>query len=214
MDNAVVLVRAYLHVNGYFTVTEHPVLEASRHHGFRTVTDLDVLAFRFPGAGRQLHGVEVNAPGRGALRFEPDPALGVPGDCADMLVAEVKEGRARFNEAMRDPAALEAALARFGCCAPEHARGLAHEVLGRGRATLPNGHEVRLAVFASTTESPGRPGALVIGLGHVVRFLQDYLREHWALLRHAQLKDPVLGFLATLEKALREPAPPAASPSR
>jgi hypothetical protein len=28
MDNAVALVRAYLHVNGYFTVTEYPVVEA------------------------------------------------------------------------------------------------------------------------------------------------------------------------------------------
>lgn len=29
MDTAVALVQAYLHVNGYFTVTEYPVLEAS-----------------------------------------------------------------------------------------------------------------------------------------------------------------------------------------
>lgn len=27
MDNAVALVQAYLHVNGYFTVAEYPVLE-------------------------------------------------------------------------------------------------------------------------------------------------------------------------------------------
>jgi hypothetical protein len=212
MDNAVALVRAYLHVNGYFTVTEHPVLEAERHGGFRTVTDLDLLAFRFPGAGRRIYGVGAEAAGRHGPRFEPDPALGVPADRADMLVAEVKEGRARFNEAMRDPAALEAALARFGCCDPVHASGLANELLGRGHATLPGGHEARLAVFASTTESPGRPGALVVGLGHVVRFLQEHLRAHWPLLKHAQLKDPALGFLATLEKALREPAPAPLTP--
>jgi hypothetical protein len=30
MDNAVALVRAHLHVNGYFTVCEYPVLEAAR----------------------------------------------------------------------------------------------------------------------------------------------------------------------------------------
>jgi hypothetical protein len=211
MDNAVALVRAYLHANGYFTVTEHPVLEAERHSGFRTVTDLDVLAFRFPGAGRRIYGVDAAAAGRHGPAFAPDPALGVPGDRSDMLVAEVKEGRARFNEAMRDPAALEAALARFGCCAPEQARGLANELLGQGHATLPSGHEARLAVFASTMESPGRPGTLVVGLGHVVRFLREHLRAHWPLLKHAQLKDPALGFLATLEKALREPEPAPAS---
>lgn len=43
MDNAVSLVRAYLHVNGYFTVCEYPVLEAARR-SYRAVTDLDVLA--------------------------------------------------------------------------------------------------------------------------------------------------------------------------
>jgi uncharacterized membrane protein YedE/YeeE len=51
MDTAVALVEAYLNVNGYFTVAEYPVLEASRHGGVRAATDLDVLAFRFPGAG-------------------------------------------------------------------------------------------------------------------------------------------------------------------
>jgi hypothetical protein len=52
MDNAVALVQAYLNVNGYFTVTEYPVVEAIKYAGYRTATDLDVLAFRFPGAGR------------------------------------------------------------------------------------------------------------------------------------------------------------------
>lgn len=49
MDNAVALVQAYLYVNGYFTVAEYPVLEALKHAGYRTVTDIDILAFRFPG---------------------------------------------------------------------------------------------------------------------------------------------------------------------
>jgi hypothetical protein len=53
MDNAVALVQAYLQVNGYFTVTEYPVLEAARH-GIEAATDFDVLAYRFPGAGRLL----------------------------------------------------------------------------------------------------------------------------------------------------------------
>ena len=53
MDTAVALVQAYLHVNGYFTVVEHPVLESLRAGQVRTVTDLDVLAYRLPGAGAQ-----------------------------------------------------------------------------------------------------------------------------------------------------------------
>lgn len=54
MDPAVALVQAYLRVNGYFTVAEYPVLEATRSGGFQMATDLDLLAFRFPGAGRAI----------------------------------------------------------------------------------------------------------------------------------------------------------------
>lgn len=35
MDNAVALVQAYLRVNGYFTVTEYPVVEAMKSGEFR-----------------------------------------------------------------------------------------------------------------------------------------------------------------------------------
>lgn len=50
MDTSVALVQSYLHVNGYFTVAEYPVQEAQRAGTPRTVTDVDVLAFRFPRA--------------------------------------------------------------------------------------------------------------------------------------------------------------------
>ena len=40
MDTAVGLVQAYLRVNGYFTVAEYPVLDATGPGGPRTITDL------------------------------------------------------------------------------------------------------------------------------------------------------------------------------
>ena len=55
MDNAVALVQAYLRLNGYFTVSEYPVVEELRHGGVRTMTDLDILGFRFPGAAACSH---------------------------------------------------------------------------------------------------------------------------------------------------------------
>ncbi len=92
MDNAVALVQTYLHVNGYFTVAEYPIIGSGRHGDYRTVTELDILAFRFPGATRLVPRL----PGRGddsAEREEPDPVLGTPADQADMLIGEVKDGR-------------------------------------------------------------------------------------------------------------------------
>lgn len=54
MDTTVALVQAYLNVNGYFIVVEYPLLEADRGCQARTVTDLDVVAFRFPHAGARF----------------------------------------------------------------------------------------------------------------------------------------------------------------
>ena len=37
-------------------------------------------------------------------------------------------------------------------------------------------------------------------MAHVVGFLRGYLREHWDVLKHAQVKDPTVGVLTLLEK--------------
>ncbi|MCA9846410.1 MAG: hypothetical protein KC461_00155 [Dehalococcoidia bacterium] len=203
MDNAVALVQAYLRVNGYFTVAEYPVIEAARF-GYRSLTDLDILALRFPGAGRLVPGRHALA-SRPAAVFAPDPILAAPDDAVDMLVGEVKEGRAELNPASHDPAVLSTVLARFGCCSLEETGPVVDALLRRGELRLPSGHLVRLAVFGSSVGTrPPHGVALVVSLGHVVDFLEDYLRDHWDVLAAAQFKDPALGFLVTLEKARRQ----------
>jgi hypothetical protein len=78
-----------LRVNGYFTVTEYPVLEAARQEGFRTATDLDVLAFRFPRAGPLMPFEENDQGSTGRQRrFLVDPHLGSRFEEADMLIGE------------------------------------------------------------------------------------------------------------------------------
>lgn len=110
MDHAVAIVEAYLQINGYFTVAEYPVIEALGKRRYTAATDVDILAIRFAGAGRMVPG-----PGAG-FAFEPDPAFGIGGAQADMLIGEVKEGRAELNPAALDPDVLQVALTRFGCC--------------------------------------------------------------------------------------------------
>lgn len=113
MDTAVSLVETYLRVNGYFTVTEFPIIKGFHHGEYRTVTDLDVLAVRFAGAGRLIP-----AEGRRSQKriLAADPRLCSDGDRTDMIIGEVKEGRAELNKAARDPLVLETVLTRFGCC--------------------------------------------------------------------------------------------------
>lgn len=71
MDNAVALVQAYLRVNGYFTVSGFPVLEAGAPAGTRTRTDLDILAFRFPGATAETGGEVEEVRARERRRRDP-----------------------------------------------------------------------------------------------------------------------------------------------
>jgi hypothetical protein len=91
MDAAAALTQAYLHVKGYFTVTEYPVLEAIGTRPVRTVTDLDMLAYRFPLAGHDT----ANSQARrivGGTGLAIDTVLGCPADRADIIVGEVEEG--------------------------------------------------------------------------------------------------------------------------
>ena len=199
MDTAVALVQAYLQVNGYFTVVEYPVLEAPHRGPARTVTDLDILAFRFAAASHDvITGHRSHRLGHGVART--DPALGCPHDRPDMIVGEVKEGPARLNAATRDPVVLAVALSRFGCCSPQHAEEVTHHLLSTGRVETSDGHVVRLVAFGDTPD-PNRGGHwTTVSMRHVVEFLRAYLREHWDVLRHAQIKDSTLGLLALLEK--------------
>lgn len=195
MDNAVALVQAYLRVNGYFTVAEFPILEGL-HGQFHEVTDLDMLAFRFPGAGH-LAGSRMAT----EASFEVDRELGCPSGKADMIIGEVKEGSPKLNAAARKPDVLAAALARFGCCSIAEAPGLVDNLARHGRIPLPNGHSARMVVFGPSPKNSDTPIYRLVSLGHIVDFLENRLREHWDVFAHTQFKDPALGFLAMLEKA-------------
>jgi len=201
MDNAVALVQSYLRVNGYFTVTEYPIIEASRDTDYRTATDTDILALRFPSTARMIP-----SKGHRASTLDdqllPDPALDCPLDKVDMIVGEVKEGRAELNKSARKREVLAAVLTRFGCCHPDMVTDVVDTLAKKSHALTPDGHVVRLVAFGKAPDTvAGSRHYKIVPMDHVVQFLQDYLDRNWGILHHAQFKDPVLGFLATLKKA-------------
>jgi len=200
VDNSVALVQAYLRLNGYFTVSEFPVIAAMKGGGYRTATDLDILALRFPRAGRiaPAHGRRATADEE---HLDLDPALGANADHADMIVGEVKEGRAMLNDAATDAGVIRAALAAFGCCSRDEAPKIVESLLRDGTALLPIGHRIRYVVFAALGGAGGIYHA--VSLGHVVDSMRSYINEHWEMLHHADSKDPAFGFLMTLAKAER-----------
>jgi hypothetical protein len=198
MDTAVALVQAYLRINGYFTVAEYPVLEVSPRISTRTVTDLDILAIR-------LHREPPAHGGPGATDL--DSALGAELGTADMIVGEVKEGTPRLNRAMRDPAVLEAAFTRFGCCPADMAADLVDELLRTGRVIAPAGHVIRTVAFGNPHHISSTMAWHTVSLEHIIEFLRDHFHANWHAVGHTQIKDDVLGMFALMEKSRRATQP-------
>src|SRR5436853_348429 len=202
MDHAVALVQAYLQLNGYFTSAEYPIIAAAGRNGFRTITVIDILAFRFPSGLPSASMARRKPTPRGLDTSELDPGLGAPGDSIDMIIGEVKEGRVGINSGVRDPAVLRAVVSRLGDPNID-TDAVVHDLLEGGAARLPSGFMVRLVAFGALPPGAPVPPCRIVSLGHVLQFLQTYVRKHWNVLRHLQFKDPAFGFLMTMEKARR-----------
>ena len=199
MDHAVSLVQTYLQLNGYFTSAEYPIMASAGRNSVRSITDIDILAFRFPAgisdttSKRAPKGLDVS---------DLDPGLGTPAGAIDMIIGEVKEGRVGINTGIRDSEVLKVVINRLGDSSANADRAV-DELLNFGATTLPGGVSLRMIAFGAFPPGAPVPPCRIISLGHVLDFLQGYVHRHWKVLRHLQFKDPALGFLMTLEKARR-----------
>ena len=200
MDPAVSLVQAYFYANGYFTVTEYPVIEARRSGGYRSLTDLDVLAVRFPGTRRSYpYGKDTYADD---IKVQPhDPKLESRDDCIEFVIAEVKEGRAELNRGAVDPGVLRTALSRFGAFEPDNIDRIVEELGREGECMPRDGVRIRLFAFGSTVGSKGSRKYSVITLEHVFDYFIKQFEEYIDVIPAAQFKDPAMGMLAVFAKA-------------
>lgn len=202
MNAGVRLVHAYLTLNGYFTISELPIIRELRRGGYVGVTDLDLLAVRFPGAG---YVVTRGRPGPDDdLRLEGDERLLDLPDHVDVIIAEVKEGKARLNDALRTTEALYAALRRVGCVPDARMDGVVAELRTRGEARLDAGQpgiptRIRLLAFGDGKAGP-REGYAVFPLKAVARFVEGHLDRYHAVLTPADLGDTALGLMHLLRK--------------
>lgn len=201
MNAGVDLVQAYLHLNGYFTITELPVIRKNRQ-GYEEVTDLDILAVRFPWAAFTIPG---GKPGpEDDMSLALDQALVPDNGLIDVLIIEVKEGKARVNDSLRTRDALLTALRRVGC-APDDTLVEAVDGLrqhGEVRIQPPGGGmQVQVRILAFGEGKPGpRNGYSVIPLRHVARFVEGYLDRYHRALMPSDLPEPALGILHLLRK--------------
>lgn len=206
MNAAVSLVRVYLRLNSYFTATELPVIKKGEDGLFFEVTDIDMLALRFP---RAAHIVAQGRPGpEDDLQFSPDPLLEIPTDAMDLIIGEVKAGRPRLNPRMRSEDTLYRALVRFGICLPERLDRAVEELREKGETWIRDGDvavpsRVRIVAFGDGVEHGGDPYS-VIPLKQVAAFVTEHLHRYKAVLHPVRLTDPTLGLLHLLEKLSEE----------
>jgi hypothetical protein len=198
MDSSVAIAAAYLQLNGFFVLTELPVQVADRQ-GYRTATDLDVLAVRLP------HAAEL-VPSKGAhardLLLGQDPTLETDPSRTEVLIAEVKRGRGQINEGYHDTDVLRFALRRTGCCPMEmldtHAAVLARGGVVETITEAGQRCRIRIASFAGEP-APLARGVLAIGLTHCVQFIRERLARYETQLRGAYFRDPVLNLLGLVD---------------
>lgn len=193
MNAGVAVVKAYLRLNGYLVLDEVPIVLPDGFGGYRTHTDVDIVAVRFP---RVRMGVP-DADGRIADPIATDPTLDVPADAIDVIIGEVKEGRAHLNQAARSPQTLRMGLARVGVCDERELERTVESLAEHAAVRLDDGtpvRQVRLVAFGSGTSR--KTGThYVISLKDAWEFMRILVEREHEILLPASIPDPIVGLL-------------------
>ena len=199
MSVAVAVVRAYLELNGYFVLSELPVRVVQRHLAV-DITHVDVIAVRFPHprvrAGRDAHPLDLY------LRLDAD--IEVEEDGVDVIIGEVKDGRAELNAGLRRTDTVAFAIRRLGC-RPERDVSDAADRDGETHLTMAPGLpcRVRLVAFGSSVAAAHGGGVRVISLEHCIQFSERRMKAAWYLVGGLHFEDPMLRPLRSLPEAQR-----------
>ncbi|HEX6559642.1 MAG TPA: hypothetical protein VF021_09265 [Longimicrobiales bacterium] len=202
MNTCVALVGAYLRFNGYVTVPEQPVLIGEgRPYRYHTATDVDILAVRFPNAAvvvpRAFGSVDDD------LHLAIDPVLDLHKDTVDVLIGEVKSGRPRLNEGLRDADVLYATLRRVDPGFDQALEDTIQHLIRDGEAHChASGKRWRFRLVAFGEGQPALEGGpyMVVQLRHVAAFLINTMSEHHEVWKDAQFGDAVLDLLHLFDK--------------
>ncbi len=200
-DPAIALVCSYLRINGYFTLTEFEVSIATKH-GYRSLTDLDVIAVRLPTLAERHRRSAGEQRTEGGIIVALDPALHVDESRVDVLFIEVKQGKAEFNPGMRNPLVLEAGLRRVGGSLGAPVDDVARHLVEHGEYV---GGEQRVRLLA--IGSHGRVGGgTTLHHRHLLAFVEHHVERYSEALKAMEMGDPVVGFIELIKKAQPPPS--------
>lgn len=212
MDIAVNLVETYLRLNGYLTLSEFEV-QARRSDGvFEAVTDIDIMAIRFPGALFAGDPHDAADPDTRLLLLA-DPELRLEPDQIDVIVGEVKQSDAEFNPGIRDHAVLHQMLRRIEWLFASDLTSVVDDLASTDRcvAVARGGGTIRVRLVAF-----GRAPAVDLHTmthAHMVRTLLGFFSGTDLAFRPVQFRDPAPAMLRLLVKSGFEFDDPAADPA-
>lgn len=198
MDIAVNLVESYLRFNGYLTITELDVSHRSPEGNYESITDVDVLAVRFPG---DLYAIDVDhEPETRPLLIE-DPRLLLSDQIVDVIVGEVKQGPAKFNPALIRHEVLHHTLGRLDWIYEAELTEIVKDLQASGQSESPGRSgaiiRTRLVAFGA---GRGEPSWNTIPLGHVIGQVVSFLEQFEDVLRPGQISAPAPALLHLLVK--------------
>lgn len=197
MDIAVDLVEAYLRTNGFFTVSELEIQREVSPGLFQTLTDVDIVAVRFPGP---LYVADSHGTGGAPGLLVEDPVLRLEDDTVDVIIGEVKQGEATFNPALTDHHTLHSVLQRVAWLFDSDIHDMARELETKHSCHVPargvGRVRVRLVAFGRAPESTLN----IITLTHVMRNLVEQFEKFEAALKPAQFKNPAAAMIRLLVK--------------
>ncbi len=198
MDIAVNLVENYLRLTGYLTLSEFEVQRRDKKGRFKTVTDIDVMAIRFPG------DVYIGDPHKAAdceMLIIDDPVLELGGDTIDVIVGEVKQGQAELNPGIKDHGVLHSMLRRVEWIYDVNINEVIDGLQRDGIFVSPSkgGSQVRtrLVAFGRSRFSDLN----TVSLSHIITTMLSFFEEHEDAFRPIQFREPAPAFLSLLLKS-------------
>lgn len=198
MDIAVNLVENYLRLTGYMTLSEFEVQRRDKKGRFKTVTDIDIMAIRFPG---EIYIGDPHRPGDCEMLLIDDPVMELESNTIDIIVGEVKQGQAELNPGIKDHGVLHSMLRRvewlYDCELGDVISSLqahsVHRAAGKGGATV----RTRLVAFGRSHFS----NLNTVALSHMVSTMLDFFEKHEDAFRPIQFREPAPAFLSLLLKS-------------
>ena len=197
MDIAVNLVESYLRFNGYLTLSEFQVQARNQLGVFEAVTDVDIMALRFPGDVVVGGGT----PDEARMLVIEDPALRLEPDQVDVIVGEVKQGPAEFNPGIRRPVVLSSVLQRVQWLFSRPMEEIVSDLTRHDLCVVPgrDGGTVRVRLVAF---GRGELHSLhAIGHGHIARALLGFISGLDHAFRPVELREAAPALLALLDKS-------------